>query len=354
MDYYALIRPLLFAFPAETAHTLSLRLLASGLAPAQRVQASSRLSQALFGLTFVHPLGLAAGYDKNAEALDALTRLGFAFVEAGSVTPRPQEGNPKPRLFRLAEDRAVINRMGFNNKGAEIFVRNLAKRASSAGIVGANIGKNKDTIDAAADYVALLPKVAPHADYVTINISSPNTKGLRDLQEREQLDALLTAIVQSRAGIAALLNRRIPLLLKIAPDLSQAQAEAIAEIALLRGIDGLIVSNTTTARPDTLQSEHKHEQGGLSGAPLFEPSTRMLRVMYRLTGGQLPLVGVGGIGSAEQAYAKIRAGASLLQVYSALVYRGPGLIGEIVSGLDTCLARDGFSHLSEAVGMDAR
>jgi dihydroorotate dehydrogenase len=338
---------LLRLLPAETAHRASLRLLAA--APRAWLCAGGAddpiLASRLFGLDFPNPLGLAAGYDKNAEAFGPALALGFGFVEIGSVTPRPQPGNPRPRLFRLGEDRAVINRMGFNNDGLDAIAARLARRQGH-GIVGANLGKNKDSADAAADYVAGVRALGPLADYLVINVSSPNTPGLRALQGREPLAALIAAVRAARNG------NRPPVLLKIAPDLTESDKQDIAEVALSSGLDGLIVSNTTIARPDSLRSAAKGEAGGLSGRPLFAPSTALLADMYRLTKGKLPLIGVGGIASAEDAYAKIRAGASLLQIYTALVYEGAGLIGRIKAGLARKLRADGFTSLAQAVGAD--
>ncbi|HIJ38071.1 MAG TPA: quinone-dependent dihydroorotate dehydrogenase, partial [Rhodospirillaceae bacterium] len=325
--FFHLAGPLIRLIPAETAHSLTIALLRRGWWPPSQAAADDPiLNQRLWGRDFPNPLGLAAGFDKNAEVADAMLALGFGFVEIGSVTPRPQPGNPKPRLFRLVKDQAVINRMGFNNQGLAIVAARLAKRRR-VGIVGANLGKNKDTVDAAADYEAGVRALAGLADYLVINVSSPNTPGLRALQGRGPLEDL---VGRSRA---ALPDPAPPLLLKIAPDLVEEDLRDIAEIALAGQLDGLIISNTTIARPATLLSAEKGESGGLSGAPLFGPSTEMLRKMYGLTGGRLPLIGVGGIASPEQAYAKLRAGASLLQLYSALVYQGPGLISAIKRGL---------------------
>jgi len=337
--------PLLRLLPAERAHQVTVALLKAGLVPAAETVRDPILESSHWGLNFPNPLGLAAGFDKNGEVPDAMLRQGFGFVEIGSVTPRPQPGNPKPRLFRLSQDFAVINRMGFNNHGLGYAAARLSAR-KRVGIVGANLGKNKDQTDAVADYVAGVERLGPLADYLVINISSPNTPGLRALQGKEPLKALID-------GVAKVLNDK-PLLLKIAPDLTAEDRADIAEVALASPLSGLIVSNTTIERPETLQSANAKETGGLSGQPLFAPSTQLLSDMYRLTGGKLPLVGVGGIGSAEQAYAKIRAGASLLQLYSALVYKGPALVGEINRGLAKLLRRDGFSSLTEAIGTDAR
>jgi dihydroorotate dehydrogenase len=310
---------LLRRLPAETAHDLAL------------------------GLDFPNPLGLAAGFDKNAAVPAAMARLGFGFVECGTVTPRPQPGNPRPRLFRLTEDRAVINRMGFNNAGMEKAARNLAQRG--AGIVGINIGANKDSEDRIADYRTAFARLAPLADYVTINISSPNTPGLRGLQNKEELNRLVGIVLEARGAVQK------PVLVKIAPDLDETALDEIAAVALLTGIDGLIASNTTIARPP-LQSAHFREAGGLSGAPLLAPSTAILKGMRRRVGNRLVLVGVGGIAGGADAYAKIRAGASLVQLYTALVYEGPGLVARIKSELAECLTRDGYDTVAEAVGVD--
>ncbi len=339
---------LLRLLPAETAHRLSLRLLTAAPRAMLRGPADDPiLSSRLFGLDFPNPLGLAAGYDKNAEVFAPALNLGFGFVEIGSVTPRPQPGNPRPRLFRLSEDRAVINRMGFNNDGLDAVAARLARRKRQ-GIVGANLGKNKDTADAAADYAAGVRALDPHADYLVINVSSPNTPGLRALQGRAPLEALIAAVRAARGG------ERPPLLLKIAPDLTEQDKQDIAEVALAGGLDGLIVSNTTIARPADLRGAARAETGGLSGRPLFAPATAVLADMYRLTHGKLPLIGVGGISSAADAYAKIRAGASLLQLYTALVYEGTSLIGRIKTGLAGKLRVDGFASLADAVGADHR
>ncbi len=345
MDYYALLRPLLFALPAEKAHHLAIAALKSRLMPAQKVEPSPMLAQRMWGLAFPHPVGLAAGFDKNAEVLHGLARQGFGFVEMGTVTPRAQPGNPQPRLFRLKQDRAIINRFGFNNEGLAPFISRLQTRPKGI-VIGANIGKNKDSVDAVEDYLTALRAVAPYADYVTVNISSPNTAGLRELQRADALQSLLRALMDTRET----LERRQPLLVKIAPDLTPQELSALVETALAEGVDGLIVSNTTLDRPKTVLSPWREQSGGLSGAPLFEPSTRMLKQVHRESGGRLPLIGVGGIGSAEQAYRKIRAGAHLVQVYSALVYEGFGLVKRIVDELPALLERDGFAHVSEAVG----
>ena len=351
-DYYRFAGPLLRRLTAETAHGLTIRLLKAGLVPPQPRVEHPSLAVRLWDLTFPNPVGLAAGFDKNAEVPDAMLRQGFGFVETGTVTPRPQSGNPKPRMFRLPEDNAVINRMGFNNRGLDAAARRLAARRR-AGIVGANLGKNKDTADAAADYETGAARLAPLADYLVINVSSPNTPGLRALQSRRELEGL---VGRTRAALdgAAPAGRRPPLLLKIAPDLTEADLADIAAVATAGDLDGLIVSNTTVARPSSLRSPLAAEGGGLSGAPLFEPSTRVLRRMYQLTRGKIPLVGAGGIASGLDAYGKIRAGATLVQVYSALVYHGTALVGRINRELIDLLHRDGFASVADAVGADHR
>ncbi len=337
--------------PPERAHGAGLFALRHGFVARQQLPASARLRTSLFGQELAHPLGLAAGFDKNAEAVCGLFRLGFSFVEIGTVTPRPQAGNPRPRLFRLPPQQALINRMGFNNHGLETVCARLAKLEPRPGPVGANIGANRDSPDPIQDYVACLRGLYPLVDYVTVNVSSPNTPGLRDLQRRDRLDALLGALLGARAALAGTSPLK-PLLLKIAPDLAPDEEAAIAEVALARGIDGLIISNTTIARPDVLTGRHRREAGGLSGAPLFERATRQLSNLFRLTGGRLPLIGVGGIASGADAYAKIRAGASALQLYTALVYQGPKMIPQLLGELDRLLAEDGYCRIGDAVGAD--
>ena len=327
--------------PPETAHRLAVRALP--LLPSRAALASPRLRTRLCGLNLPNPVGLAAGFDKNAEAFAGALRQGFGWVEIGSVTPRPQAGNPRPRLFRLVEDEAVINRMGFNNDGLEAAAGRLAGRDPSAGIVGANIGINKDSTDPVGDYVLGLRRLLPLVDYVTVNISSPNTPGLRGLQRREPLERLLAALIEARGTV------RKPLLVKIAPDLDEAGEEDVAEVALASGVDGLIISNTTVARPP-LRSSHRDETGGLSGRPLLEPSTALLRRMAGRTRGRLALVGVGGISSGVDAYAKIRAGAAAVQLYTGLVYGGLGLARRVAVELDALLARDGFADVAAAMG----
>ncbi|WP_193140569.1 quinone-dependent dihydroorotate dehydrogenase [Meridianimarinicoccus sp. MJW13] len=328
----------------ETAHGLAIAALNAGLVPGSGPVTSPRLATTLAGLSLPNPVGLAAGFDKNATALDALARSGFGFLEVGGATPRPQPGNPRPRLFRLARDRAIINRFGFNNDGAAAIAARLATRPG-ASIVGLNLGANKDSDDRAQDYVKVLETCGPHVDFVTVNVSSPNTENLRDLQGRAALWALLTGVMDARGQM----KRPIPVFLKIAPDLTDAEIADIAEVANDSAIDGIVATNTTLARP-SLQSHDRLEAGGLSGAPLFETSTRVLARLSQLTQGKLPLIGVGGIGSPEQAYEKIRAGASAVQIYSALVYEGLSLATRVAEGLDALLERDGFATVAEAVG----
>ena len=328
----------------ETAHGLALRALQLGLAPTTGTITSPRLRTELGGLSLPNPVGLAAGFDKNAVALRPLSRAGFGFLEVGAATPRPQPGNPKPRLFRLTEDRAVINRFGFNNDGMEAIAARLKDRPRDA-IIGLNLGANKDSENRAGDFATVLATCAPSLDFATVNVSSPNTEKLRDLQGKDALPALLAGVMKTRDA----LDRPIPVFLKIAPDLTETEIADVAEVALASGIKGLIATNTTLGR-DGLSSAHRDEKGGLSGAPLFEKSTRVLAQLYRATEGRLPIIGVGGIASAEDAYAKIKAGASAVQLYSALTYRGLSLVPEIAHGLDALLERDGFKTVAEAVG----
>lgn len=344
MSYETFGLSLLHRLDPERAHALSLLALRTDLVPLPGPVTSPRLETRLAGLRLANPLGLAAGYDKNAVALDPLSRAGFGFIEVGAATPRPQAGNPRPRLFRLTEDRAVINRFGFNNQGAEAIAARLARRPAGA-VIGLNLGANKDSADRAADFGRVLALCGAHLDFATVNVSSPNTERLRDLQGREALSALLAGVLAVRDGLA----RPLPVFLKIAPDLSEPELEDVAEVALASGIDGVIATNTTLAR-DGLTAPARGEAGGLSGAPLFERSTRVLARLSRLTGGRLPLIGVGGVSTGAEAYAKIRAGASAVQVYSALVYGGLSLVGRILADLDALLARDGFAQVAEAVG----
>lgn len=344
MSLFAIVRPLVFALDPERAHRLTIAALKR--LPGRAAQPKNpALAITLAGLTFPSPVGLAAGFDKDAEVPDAMLGLGFGFVEVGTVTPLPQVGNPKPRLFRLAEDRAVINRMGFNNDGMEVVAKRIQGNLASRSIpLGINIGANKDSEDRIADYVMAMQKLAPLADYITINISSPNTPGLRALQDKGALDDLL---VRVRAAAP----EGPPLFLKVAPDLETVDIDDIAAIAIERKLDALIVSNTTITRP-TLQSRYAGEGGGLSGAPLRDLAHQRLIDFRKATGGKVRLIGVGGIASAEDAYARIRAGASLVQIYSALVYEGPFLAEKITRGLEALLDRDGFASITEAIGID--
>lgn len=349
MDYYGIIGPFVRLLPAETAHNAALLALKARLLPPARPLSSSILQSECFGLSFANPVGLAAGFDKNACVVDALFAQGFGFVEAGTVTPLPQPGNPRPRMFRLSEDEAVINRLGFNNEGEHAFVSNIKKRKST-GVFGANIGKNKDSLDAAYDYSACLEAVYPYADYITINISSPNTVGLRDLQQKEALGALMKIINTKRDELVKAGAIRKPVLYKIAPDLVQQDREDIVQAALAHSIDGLIVSNTTITRSSDLKSAHRNERGGLSGKPLALAALTTLREIYSLSKGKLPLIGVGGISSGADAYTRIKAGASLVQLYTALVYHGFGLVTRINEELTALLELDGFKNIKEAIG----
>jgi len=328
----------------ETAHHAALKALRAGIVPTSGVFSTPRLRVSLAGLDLPNPVGLAAGFDKNAVALPALGRAGFGFIEVGAATPRPQPGNPKPRLFRLSEDQAVINRFGFNNDGAVVIATRLAQRPHGP-IVGLNLGANKDSADRADDFAQVLRLCARNIDFATVNVSSPNTEKLRDLQGPDALRALLDGVMAVRAG----LERPIPVFLKIAPDLDDDGLKGIADVARDTGIDAIIATNTTLSR-EGLKSRHASETGGLSGKPLFEKSTRVLARLSSLTDGQIPLIGVGGIDSAQTAYDKIRAGASAVQLYSALIYNGLSLADEVARGLDTLLARDGFDNVAQAVG----
>ena len=328
----------------ETAHGLSIKALKMGLVPTPGPVTSSRLKTKLAGMDLPNPVGLAAGFDKNAEVLAPLSQSGFGFIEVGAATPRPQPGNPKPRLFRLSEDRAAINRFGFNNEGMDVIAQRLSRRPKDA-VIGLNLGANKDSDDRARDFARVLQHCGAHLDFATVNVSSPNTEKLRDLQGKAALTALLSGAIDMRNT----LERKIPVFLKIAPDLTAEELEDIAAVAVETGVDAVITTNTTLSR-DGLQSAHKGEAGGLSGAPLFEKSTRVLAQLSQMLDGKTQLVGVGGISSAEQAYAKICAGASAVQLYTALVYDGLSLAGDIARGLDDLLARDGFDNVSQAVG----
>jgi len=350
LNFYAMARPVLRRLPTEVARDLTLGALELRLDRLMADAASQGpdppiLAQHLWGLDFPNPVGLAAGYDKDARVPEAMLRLGFGFVEIGTVTPRPQAGNRKPRVFRLEEDEAIVNRMGFNSRGLDAVIKRLSRR-SRTGIIGVNLGKNRDSANATADYVEGIRRTARFADYLVVNISSPNTPGLRDLQRRTNLEALLRALISARAETGC----RVPLLVKIAPDLTAAEQEDIASVVLGLQVDGLVISNTTVVRPLGLISKNADEVGGLSGRPLFAASTGLLAAMFRLTRGRVPLIGVGGITDASDAYAKIRAGASLVQLYTALVFRGPALVGEIKQRLASLLRADGFTSIADAVG----
>jgi dihydroorotate dehydrogenase len=344
--------PLLRWFDPEDAHRLAIQGLRL-LPPIRPRPDDAKLAMRAFGLNFPNPIGMAAGFDKSAEVPDALLRLGFGFVEIGTVTPRPQAGNPRPRLFRLERDEAVINRMGFNNDGAEAVLRRLAGRAHLSGIVGVNVGANKDSADRVADYVRLIETFAPVASYFTVNVSSPNTPGLRNLQQAAALGDLLAKVIEARERVREN-SGDSPVLLKVAPDLSLAELDDVVQIARSRRVDGMIVANTTLARPATLREQNRaREQGGLSGRPLFRLSTRMVAETYVRAEGAFPLIGVGGIDTGGAALTKIRAGASLIQLYSSLIYKGIGLVDDIKRDLASTLLRTGRDSLSEIVGADA-
>ncbi|MEL6701013.1 MAG: quinone-dependent dihydroorotate dehydrogenase [Pseudomonadota bacterium] len=328
----------------ERAHGVAIGALRSGLTGRAASVATPRLATRIGSLKLANPVGLAAGFDKNAEAAEPLARAGFGFLEVGAATPRPQPGNPRPRLFRLSDDNAAINRFGFNNEGMEVIAERLAAYQGEVPL-GLNLGANKDSDDRAKDYATVLAHCGRHVDFATVNISSPNTEKLRDLQGPDALRALLDGVMEARAG----LTRALPVYLKIAPDLSDEELEAIAVVAGAAGVDAIIATNTTLSRQG-LRSANAHEAGGLSGAPLFDPSTRVLARLSSMT--PLPLIGVGGVASAEDAYAKIRAGACSVQLYTALIYKGLGLIPDIQRGLDRLLARDGFDSVTAAVGTD--
>ena len=339
-------------FPPEISHIITLKLLKLKL-KSKKIINDPLLFQHIFGYDFSNPLGMAAGFDKNVEVVNSLLNLGFGFVEAGTITPKPQFGNDKPRVFRLSEDFAIINHLGFNNKGAKYAKKQLKKlnlNSLSKGIVGINIGKNKDTENFFDDYVYCLEKLGPFAHYVTINISSPNTPGLRDLQNRGQIEKLVQKLKDKKNNLLSL--ESTPVFFKIAPDMNEEQMRDIALMSLANNIDGLIISNSTTDRPMTLKSILKDEIGGLSGKPLFLKSTIMLKKIYNLTNGQIPLIGVGGISNGLECYEKIKSGASLLQIYTALIYHGPTVINKILSELINLIKTDGYKNVNEAIGKD--
>ncbi len=341
---YPLIRPAIFTLDAERAHGLAIKAL-KALPSGRPVPLGGPLETEVAGIRFPNPVGMAAGFDKDAEVPDALLGRGFGFVEVGSITPLPQSGNPRPRLFRLEEDRAVINRMGFNNGGAEAAAVRVASRGNRSGVLGINIGANKDSADRIADYAAMTRIMAPYATYLAVNISSPNTPGLRALQDEGALVELLDGVLEARGAQGP------PVFLKVAPDLQNADIDAITRIAMDKALGALIVANTTISRPE-LVSAHKGETGGLSGAPLKPLALEMVRAFRKASGAAIPLVGVGGIATAEDAWERIRAGASLVQLYSAMTYRGPNIARQINKGLAKLMKRDGFASIAEAVGRE--
>ncbi|MFK7839351.1 MAG: quinone-dependent dihydroorotate dehydrogenase [Bdellovibrionales bacterium] len=349
--FYKVGRSVLFQMDPEVAHNITIRAMKSGIMPCVKIANDDALAQDIFGLRFTNPIGLAAGFDKNAEVIDPVLKTGFGFTEVGTVTPKPQDGNDKPRVFRDIKNEAVINRMGFPNGGMDVFEKNFKafeKNKHPTGIVGINIGMNKTQTNPAVDYAALIQRFAKDADYLTINISSPNTPGLRDLQSREPLMDLLDAVQKAKKDV----NADTPVLVKFAPDLDDAKIEELSQCAIDGNVDGIIVSNTTLDRPDYLQDGFRDEKGGLSGAPLAEKSTHALRQFASHLKGKIPIIGVGGVSDAEDAYAKIKAGASLVQLYTGLIYKGPNIARDINVGLLECLRRDGYTHISEAVGAD--
>jgi len=353
--YENLAMPCVRLLSAERAHNMAIWCAKHGVMPRIRDPPWPILKTQVWGKDFSSPVGIAAGFDKHGEAVDGLLKLGCGFVEVGSVTPEPQDGNPKPRVFRLPEDKAVINRYGFNSDGHETVYERLQARAekhAGSGILGINLGKNKNSTDAVGDYVKGVGKFGELADYLVINVSSPNTPGLRNMQGRELLQTLVHAVVAERNKLPA--GKRPPLLVKIAPDLTEQDMIDIAAVLghPQSGVDGVIISNTTVSRPESLQNANKVETGGLSGAPVKHMSTEVVRTMYALLGGHVPIIGVGGVSSGQDAYDKIRAGACLVQLYSALTYHGPTLVATIKRELAGLLERDGYSSISEAVGAD--
>ena len=349
MPLYKTLSPLLFTLPPECAHNLTIKAMKLGTFPKVSAVEDDALRQEVLGLSFDNPVGLAAGFDKNAEAIAAILGLGFGFAEVGTVTPKPQDGNPSPRVFRDVKNEAVINRMGFPNGGMDIFKSNVEATKRKKGVLGINIGMNKDQTEPAADYAVLIEDLGALADYLTINISSPNTPGLRDLQSRGPLLDLLTTVFATREKHCA----GKPIFVKFAPDLDDTKIEELASAAIDGGVDGLILTNTTLARPEYLDAKFAGEKGGLSGKPLTDASTDIVRKFYKLTGGKLPIIGIGGISTAADAYAKIKAGASLVQLYTGFIYQGPSVARDINRGLLELLKADGYSHVSEAIGVEA-
>ncbi len=354
LDLYPLIRPFLFRIDPEAAHRLAIRVLRTGCVPRVHPSSDPILRVRCLGMEFPHPIGLAAGLDKQAEAMEGLFRFGFSFLELGGVTPRPQPGNPRPRLFRIPESKALINRFGLNSVGLEVFTARLAawrRNPQRTHLpVGVNLAKNKDTGDDSADYVEGLTKIGAHADFFTINVSSPNTPGLRGLQERERLTRLLGRVMEAREAYAP----HVPVLVKISPDMTEAELDDLAATALASGVQGLVVANTTTARPPEIPPSLAAEAGGLSGPCLFAPSTRVLAGVYTRTGGKLPLIGCGGVSTGAEAYAKIRAGASLVQIYTSFIFEGPWVVERITRELAALAHKDGLSSVADAIGADHR
>ena len=347
---YPLIQPIINRIDPEIAHGFAIFALKQGLISDNPISQNPRLEQTIWNLDFKNPVGLAAGFDKNAEVISAMLGQGFGFVEAGTVTPNAQIGNPKPRVFRYYQERAVINRLGFNSAGIAAVLNNLPSRHERSGPVGINLGKNRNSPDAIADYVTGAYAFANHADFIVINVSSPNTPGLRDLQNRNHLETLLDAVQTALSIVAP--NNTPPLLLKIAPDLDEDSKRDIAKVAIDMNLDGLVATNTTVGRPVEFQNSQSKQIGGLSGAPLLNNSTQILSDFYQLCEGRIPLIGVGGVSSGADAYSKIRAGASLIQLYTALIFEGPSLIRQINDDLSFLLEQDGFSNISDAIGAD--
>jgi len=346
---FDLAQPFLVAVGPERAHRLAIKALSAGIHPRPREADPVSLKVREFGLDFPNPLGMAAGFDKNGEVVDALVSMGFGFAEIGTVTPLPQPGNPRPRIFRLAADRAMINRLGFNSDGHAAVLARLQGR-KGGGIIGVNVGANAISEDRIEDYARGIAAFAPVADYLTVNVSSPNTPGLRELQDRYTLNELLKRAIAARDAAAVGDVPRRPVLLKIGPDMSAEELSDIADVAQARAVDGIIVTNTTVSRPALKNRRAAREEGGLSGRPLFALSTRRLAQLYRLTGGAVPLIGVGGVDSGATAYDKIRAGATLVQLYTGLIYGGPELLADIKRELAELLAKDGFASLRDAIG----
>jgi len=350
---FELARPLLNALEPEQAHELTLKALEAGFYPRARDADDARLAIELWGMRFSNPLGVAAGFDKDARVADAVAGLGFGYTEVGTVTPRPQAGNPRPRIFRLSGDKAIINRLGFNNAGHAAALARLGRPLASRGIVGVNVGANRDAVDRISDYVAGIRAFSDVAAYLTVNVSSPNTPGLRDLQAPVQLDRLLQRVLAAREELVRAGKRRRPIVVKLAPDIGEADLPGIVEVVVARGLDGIAVGNTTLARTGLTDARQGAEPGGLSGRPLFHRSTVVLARVHQLSGGAVPLIGIGGIDSGATAFAKIEAGATLLQLYTGLVYEGPALIARLKSELVAHLERDGYARLGDAVGRRA-